>query len=118
VLAFFYGTFIIGRTLAHGVDVPGYASIVVLMLFLGGVQLITLGVVGEYLGRTYEETKQRPVYIVRDCLESPEMALQAVIARLDREPRPDKVGSPAQVPEPLGSLLRPSHSEQGPAHFV
>jgi glycosyltransferase involved in cell wall biosynthesis len=65
-VAFLYGTFITARTIWHGVDVPGYASILVLILFLGGVQLLTLGVVGEYLGRTYEEAKQRPVYIVRE----------------------------------------------------
>jgi polyisoprenyl-phosphate glycosyltransferase len=66
MVAFLYGTFITARTLWHGVDVPGYASILVLILFLGGIQLLTLGVVGEYLGRTYEEAKQRPVYIARE----------------------------------------------------
>ena len=64
--AFAYGVFIVGRVLLLGIDLPGYASLVTVMLFLGGVQLIGLGVLGEYLGRIYSETKQRPVYIVRD----------------------------------------------------
>ena len=64
--AFAYGVFIIGRVLLFGIDVPGYASLVTVVLFLGGVQLIGLGVLGEYLGRIYSEAKQRPVYIVRD----------------------------------------------------
>jgi glycosyltransferase involved in cell wall biosynthesis len=64
-LAFGYAIFRIARTLIRGSDVPGYESLMVVMLFLGGVQLITLGVIGEYLGRVYEEVKQRPLYIVR-----------------------------------------------------
>ncbi|MBD2091032.1 glycosyltransferase family 2 protein [Microcoleus sp. FACHB-1515] len=66
LLAFVYGTFLIIRTLILGADVPGFASIMVAVLFLGGVQLITLGILGEYLGRVYEEVKGRPLYLVRD----------------------------------------------------
>lgn len=65
LLAFAYGTVIIVRTLIQGVDVPGYASLLVIMLFLGGLQLIGIGVLGEYLGRIYIETKNRPLYIIR-----------------------------------------------------
>lgn len=64
-LSFIYGNFIILRTLIYGVDLPGYASLLTVILFLGGIQLIGLGVLGEYLGRTYMETKQRPVYLLR-----------------------------------------------------
>jgi len=64
-LAFVYGSIIIGRVLLFGRDTPGYASMITIILFLGGIQLIGLGILGEYLGRIYQETKQRPVYIVR-----------------------------------------------------
>jgi glycosyltransferase involved in cell wall biosynthesis len=69
-LAFVYAAFIIIRTVVHGIDVPGYASLLAVTLFLGGIQLIGLGVLGEYLGRVYSEAKQRPIYIVRDAYEA------------------------------------------------
>jgi glycosyltransferase involved in cell wall biosynthesis len=68
LFAFAYGSIIIVRTLIQGVDIPGYASLLVIMLFLGGLQLIGIGVVGEYLGRIYMETKNRPIYIIRQEL--------------------------------------------------
>ncbi len=64
--AVFYATYLILRTLIFGIDVPGYASLMVAVLFLGGIQLVTLGVIGEYLGRIYHEVKGRPLYFVRD----------------------------------------------------
>ena len=66
-MAFLYATFLVVRTLILGIDVPGYASPMVVILFLGGLQLISLGVIGEYLGRVYDEVKGRPLYLVRDC---------------------------------------------------
>lgn len=66
LLAFLYALFLITRTMVYGKDVPGYASIMVTVLFLGGLQLISLGILGEYLGRVYAEVKDRPLYIVRD----------------------------------------------------
>jgi glycosyltransferase involved in cell wall biosynthesis len=68
--AFLYGAFIMIRTITQGVDVPGYASLLVVTLFLGGLQLLALGVIGEYLGRTFNEVKGRPLYFVADYLPS------------------------------------------------
>lgn len=65
LLSILYGVFIVLRTLIHGIDVPGYASLLVAVLFIGSLQLISIGMLGEYLGRVYMETKQRPTYIVR-----------------------------------------------------
>jgi len=65
LLAIAYGGWLVVRTILHGVDVPGYASLMVIVLFLGGVQLLSLGVIGEYLGRMYDEVKGRPLYLVR-----------------------------------------------------
>lgn len=64
-LALLYGAFVILRTLIYGVDVPGYASLLATVLFLGGLQLLSLGLLGEYVGRIYGEVKQRPLYLIR-----------------------------------------------------
>jgi glycosyltransferase involved in cell wall biosynthesis len=63
-----YAGFIAADTLVFGNRVPGYASIMTSVLFLGGIQLISLGVLGEYVGRILTETKQRPLYVVRDTV--------------------------------------------------
>ncbi|EHE6278826.1 glycosyltransferase family 2 protein, partial [Salmonella enterica] len=65
VLAFFYGAWMILDKLIFGNNVPGYPSILVSILFLGGIQLIGIGVLGEYIGRIYVETKKRPRYILK-----------------------------------------------------
>ena len=65
VVAFIYMCVVIAKTLLWGEPVTGFPTIVVLVLFLGGVQLISLGIIGEYLGKTFNEVKNRPVYVVR-----------------------------------------------------
>lgn len=64
VFAFIYGIFTIGKTLLLGIDIPGYASLMTVILFLGGIQLISIGVIGEYIGRLVTEVKARPVYVI------------------------------------------------------
>jgi len=66
LLSLAYGAFLVVRTLAFGIDVPGYVSLMVSSLFIGGIQLISLGVIGEYLGRVFEEVKRRPLYLVSE----------------------------------------------------
>ena len=65
IFAFFYAAFIIIRTMIYGIDMPGYASLLVVMLFFGSLQLISIGVIGEYIGRIYFETKKRPLYLIK-----------------------------------------------------
>lgn len=65
-LALLYGIWMVLRTLLFGIDLPGYASLMTAVLLLGGLQLIGLGVLGEYLGRVFEEVKGRPLYLVRE----------------------------------------------------
>jgi glycosyltransferase involved in cell wall biosynthesis len=67
--AFAYGLFIIGKTLLWGDEVAGYPSLMTVILFLGGLQLMALGVIGEYLGRLYMEAKQRPLYLIDTALK-------------------------------------------------
>ena len=64
-LSFIYAALIVLRTLVLGADLPGYASLIVAILFLGGIQLIGIGVLGEYIGRIYVDVKRRPHYFVR-----------------------------------------------------
>jgi glycosyltransferase involved in cell wall biosynthesis len=65
LFAFFYAAYLIVRTVLKGIDVPGYASIITAVLLLGGMQLVGIGVIGEYVGRIYFEAKRRPIYVVR-----------------------------------------------------
>lgn len=64
--AFLYALFLVSLKIFRGINVAGYASLMVAVLFFGGVQLITLGIMGEYLARMYNEVKGRPLYLVRD----------------------------------------------------
>ena len=62
--AFLFGLYIIVDTIIYGNPVTGYPSLMVTVLFLGGVQLISIGIIGEYLGRLFDESKQRPLYLI------------------------------------------------------
>lgn len=85
-VAFVYIVVRLLRTLIYGIDVPGYESLLVTVLFLGGVQLITLGIIGDYLGRVFNEVKGRPLFIVRAAHGCDDHALAG--ARAPVEPVP------------------------------
>ncbi|HGY2296631.1 TPA: glycosyltransferase family 2 protein [Pseudomonas putida] len=68
-LSFLYAAYLLIKTIFFGADTPGYASIMITILFASGVQLIGIGVLGEYVGRIFAESKKRPVYIVRDVIK-------------------------------------------------
>jgi polyisoprenyl-phosphate glycosyltransferase len=65
-LAFFYGLWVLIHALLYGDQVRGYPTLMLVILFLGGVQLLALGVIGEYLGRNYAESKRRPLYFIEE----------------------------------------------------
>lgn len=66
LIAFIYGAWVIFKTLVFGESVIGYPSLMVVILFLGGIQLVGIGIMGEYLGRTFSETKNRPLYLIKN----------------------------------------------------
>jgi len=81
-LSFFYGSFIVIRTLVLGIDMPGYASLLTTVLFLGGLQLLSIGVLGEYLGRLFIEVKGRPLYVVESTYP-PVSSPQPAVIKMD-----------------------------------
>lgn len=88
-----YGVVIIMRTIVMGNPVPGYPSLLVVILFLGGLQLLTLGIIGEYLGRVFNESKHRPLYFVREYL--PRRSAGAA----PKKPAPQRVAFSEPAPE-------------------
>ena len=64
VLAFIYGAYVFGRALAYSSPIPGWTSLIVSLYFIGGIIIAILGILGIYLGKTFDETKKRPLYIV------------------------------------------------------
>lgn len=75
VLSFIYMFAVIAQKLIWGISVPGYATIIVLILFIGGIQLIALGIIGTYLSRVYMEEKKRPIYIAKEYIDGDEESL-------------------------------------------
>ena len=69
VAALIYLVIVVLQKLITGIDIPGYATIIVLILFLGGMQLFCIGIIGEYVGRTFEQSKNRPIYIIKSVLD-------------------------------------------------
>jgi hypothetical protein len=66
MLAMGYGAWVVAEYFIWGIDVPGYATLVVGLMFFSGIQLLSIGILAEYVGRIYEEVKQRPMYLVSD----------------------------------------------------
>ena len=69
IAAVLYLIWVIVEKIVFGIDVPGYATIIVLILFFGSVQLFCIGIIGEYVGRTFEQSKHRPIYIAKETLD-------------------------------------------------
>ena len=70
IAALIYLIVVVLQKLIAGIDVPGYASIIVLILFFGAMQLFCIGIVGEYVGRTFEQSKRRPIYLTKEILKN------------------------------------------------
>lgn len=86
-IAFLAGAFFIVKTLVFGDTVPGFPTLIVVVLFLGGVQLAVLGVIGEYLGRVFNETKDRPLYFTNEVIESKQQSAP----QIDEQSRDDTI---------------------------
>lgn len=94
-----YALFVFVRTLVWGIELPGYASLLIAILFFGSLHLISLGLIGEYLGRIYVESKQRPVYIVRSRYGAQASAMLADSAGMRRRARARPWDHAARSPE-------------------
>ena len=70
LFSFGVALFYLGQKLLFGVGVPGFATLVIAIFFLSGIQMLTMGVIGEYIGRISEEVKQRPLYVVRQVTKT------------------------------------------------
>jgi len=66
MFVFLYAIWVVASAVIQGIDVPGYVTLIVAVTGLGGLQMIMLGVIGEYIGRIYFETKKRPYYFVKE----------------------------------------------------
>jgi glycosyltransferase involved in cell wall biosynthesis len=89
-----YGLYIVAHTIAFGIDIPGWATLTIAVMFLGGLQILLLGVLGQYVRNVFLETKQRPNYLIREVVDSVASPRERVAAMRDvqlassAEPRP------------------------------
>jgi glycosyltransferase involved in cell wall biosynthesis len=90
LLGFAFAAVIVYRTVAHGDPVRGYPSLMVAILFLGGVQLVAIGALGEYLGRVFNEVKNRPLYLLKGFAPSRVHAARLAAAPLPPTPMVDE----------------------------
>lgn len=91
--AFLYMLFILVRTLLFNDSIPGYPSLMAVILFLGGIQLLSLGIIGEYLGKVFQETKGRPVYLIQEYssqMHSPGRRAKKSVLQLNKKSLPKK----------------------------
>lgn len=86
--SFVYGAYVIVKTLIWGDPVPGYPSLMTAILFIGGIQLMFLGILGEYLGRMFDETKRRPLYLVQDFIPGKRTLESGKVSARSRELTP------------------------------
>ncbi len=84
--SFVYGAYVVVKTLLWGDPVPGYPSLMTVILFIGGIQLMFLGVLGEYLGRMFDETKRRPLYLIQEHVRGSENERKNSVIAAAREP--------------------------------
>jgi Na+/H+ antiporter NhaC len=87
--AFAYGVWVVIEHFVEGHPVPGYATLVAALMFFSGVQLLSIGILGEYIGRVFDEVKQRPIYLVAAA------AGRGRLGARQREPRETKVRAAA-----------------------
>ena len=83
--SFVYGAYVVVKTLLWGDPVPGYPSLMTVILFIGGIQLMFLGVLGEYLGRMFDETKRRPLYLIQEHVRGSENERKNSVTAAARE---------------------------------
>ncbi len=93
LVALAYGGYIVVRTVLFGTDLPGYPSLIVAIMLLSGVQLIGLGVMGEYVGRIFAEVKRRPLYLVREAIGFDPEQETVSAGRVDTADREGRAGA-------------------------
>ncbi|WP_347403633.1 glycosyltransferase family 2 protein [Solwaraspora sp. WMMD406] len=107
-----YAVWVVATALIRGIDAPGYTTIIVSVIGLGGIQMMILGVIGEYIGRIYYETKRRPHYLVKESEAVPPAAASPVPRQYGAVPPPGEPGRPGPsrrvrgTPEPVGQIGR------------